>query len=156
MCSYSQWAIHILLFHTLVAQMDCKYLILYLDNLPIHLFLFQSLAINWFMILEVEYLYLRESMMQLACTELKTCNGGSSFDQLLPLKEKYHINDGSILVEGHITYNQMVLNFWRAFITTLFQFTAILCTLSISIRLGFFSNKRVSTKMDEINRRPAD
>ena len=62
-----------------------------------------ALLANLFVIAFVEYWYMRESLMQCACKEIGQCLGGSTFHQLLPLK-MLHINNGELLVDGHISY----------------------------------------------------
>jgi hypothetical protein len=48
---------------------------------PLHVILrWCSVALNWFIIIKVEYPYMKESLMQAACFQAKLCNGGSSFD----------------------------------------------------------------------------
>jgi len=93
--------------------------------------------------------------MQCACFSKGMCQGGSSFEQLQPLKS-LKLNDGQMLVDGYISNFWMQLQFWRAFLAVFLQFLALLCLLSLCRIVGFLSNQEVSKKMEDIMDRPDD
>ena len=66
------------------------------------------------------------------------------------------ITDGSILVDGVISYRWAAILFWRTLLTLVFHYLAILATLSLSMKLGFISNQIVETQIEEILDRPAE
>ena len=66
------------------------------------------------------------------------------------------INDGLILVDGQISFDWMVINFWRAFIVTTINYVSILAIIQLSRVLGFFSNVEIERKMEDILLRPQD
>jgi hypothetical protein len=102
----------------------------------------------------IEYWYLRESLMQCACYERGLCKGGSSFEEMAPLRG--FLNDGQLLVDGQLSPGWMQVLFWRSFIATTLHYMAILCTLSMCLKRGFLTNYEESQKMDDILDRPSD
>lgn len=114
-----------------------------------------SLFIHIFIIVVIETSYLRELILQLACFELGLCRGGSSFKQL-EILDQLKITNGSILVEGAISYRWAAILFWRTMVTLVFHYLAILATLSLSMKLGFVTNQIVETQIEEILDRPAE
>lgn len=87
-----------------------------------------ALTLNFGMIVVMEYYYLRESLLQAACFQKGLCTGGSSFNQLMILKDM-RITDGLILVNGEISYGWMQANFWRAFIVVTIHYINILALI---------------------------
>lgn len=63
-----------------------------------------SIVIHIFIITVIETFFLREIILQLACYEIEQCKGGSSFEEMEILKT-IKLTNGSILVDGVITYN---------------------------------------------------
>ena len=74
------------------------------------------------------------------------CNGGSSFSQLGPL-EKLHINNGSVLVNGKLTWPWINILFWRAFLALVCHYMSILLMGSLSLKLGVITNVIIETKI---------
>ena len=66
------------------------------------------------------------------------------------------INNGELLVDGHISYFWMQINFWRAFLAIYFSAMSILCVLSLSNSMGFLTNIQLETKIEDIIDRPMD
>jgi len=85
----------------------------------------KGMLFHIFVILCLDYLYMREYILQLACSTkgkppgLKLegmCAGGSSFGQLDFLKYNLQINDGLVLTDGRISYAWQTVMFWRTFL----------------------------------------
>lgn len=109
-----------------------------------------------FVLLCVDYLYMREYVMQAACTVRGLCQGGSSFDQLRFLRDTLHINDGLTLNHGTISFLWLNIMFWRTFVAMMLHFLQILCLQSLSLKLGFISNKKPDGVRDDIKDRPPE
>ena len=62
-----------------------------------------AFALHIVVILGLDYLYLREYLMQLACYVIGQCQGGSTFNEISFLKD-IHINNGLVLVNGKISF----------------------------------------------------
>ena len=83
------------------------------------------------------------------------CKGGSSFDQLRWVKGM-KINNGSVLVDGIITWPWQNVQFWRAFMALLSHYASILIIGSLSLKLGIVTNEIVETKIEELTDRPGE
>ena len=114
-----------------------------------------SLIIHVFVITVIETSYLRELILQLACYDLGLCRGGSSFNQLEILGDM-RLTNGSILVNGAISYRWAAILFWRTLLTLVFHYLCILATMSLSMKLGIVTNQIVETQIEEILDRPAE
>ena len=55
------------------------------------------------------------------------CAGGSSFDQLRYLRDNIKINDGLVLVDGHISFAWLNVMFWRTFVAFFLHILSLLC-----------------------------
>ena len=75
-----------------------------------------------------------------------SCKGGSSFGQLDILKGM-KINNGSVLVDGKITWLWINVLFWRTFLAMVCHYMSILLMCSLSLKLGILTNVIVETKI---------
>ena len=92
--------------------------------------------------------------MQLACyeigkcllliTDVDKCAGGNSFYELKVL-QAFKINNGSVLVDGRISWEWQNIMFWRTFICMVFHYCAILLTCSLSLKLGIIKQNKVES-----------
>ena len=80
-------------------------------------------------------------------------NGETSFKQL-DLHREWDLSTGTILVDGKISHAWVGILYTRTILATALHFMLILFTFYVSVRLGFFSNKRVDTKFEAIETRP--
>jgi hypothetical protein len=64
------------------------------------------------------------------------------------------LNNGSVLVNGRISEMWQNVLFWRAFAVMFFHYLAILLTMSLMLRLGWFSQVVVVTHVDDTISRP--
>eukprot|EP00347_Sterkiella_histriomuscorum_P014128 403362060 len=106
-------------------------------------------------ILGLDYLYMREYLIQLAGYVLELSKGGSTYNELSFLKS-ININNGLVLVDGKITFEWMNIMFWRTFAALTLHFMSLLVIQSLSLRLGYFYNKPTVMKREDIIIRPAD
>lgn len=67
-----------------------------------------------------------------------------------------HLTDGSILVDGSISYRWANALFWRTFVVLVCHYLCVVVTCSLCLRLGVLHNEIVETKMEEITERPAE
>ena len=51
------------------------------------------------------------------------------------------ITNGSILVNGVITYSWQMILFWRTMVTLVLHYLCILITLALSMKLGIVTNE---------------
>lgn len=86
---------------------------------------------------------------------IDACKGGSSFDQLGWIKGM-KINNGSVLVDGVITWPWQNIQFWRAFLALMTHYASILIIGSLSLKLGILTNQIVETKIEELTDRPGE
>lgn len=84
------------------------------------------------------------------------CRGGSSFDELKYLRDDLKINDGLVLNHGYISYVWQNIMFWRTFVAIFLHTLSLLSLQSLGLKLGFFTNKEISTRNDDIVERPGD
>jgi len=103
-----------------------------------------SVILHAFIIIVVETSYLRELILQLACYEIERCLGGSSFGEL-EILNSIRLTNGSILVEGVISFRWQNILFWRTFLALLLHYLSLLGVLSLSLKLGIVSNQIVET-----------
>ena len=99
---------------------------------------------------------MREYLMQTACEVKGLCLGGTSFDQLRFLRESLKVNDGLTLNRGYISFLWLNIMFWRTFMAMLLHFLQLLCLQSLSLRLGWFSNRTIAVQRDDIKERPPE
>jgi hypothetical protein len=121
---------------------------------------------NAFVIIALDYLYLREYIMQLACYTkgkkhflifLDKCRGGSSFNEINWLRDSLKINDGLVLdARGEISWIWLNVMFWRTFFAIFFHTLQILAIQSLALKLGVIDNKEISTRNEDIIDRPSD
>jgi hypothetical protein len=114
-----------------------------------------SLAIHIFTITVVETAFIRELILQLACYEIDQCRGGSSFNQMQVLNT-IKLTNGSILVDGFISFRWQNILFWRTFVALICHYLAMITTMSLSLKLGIFTNQIVETRLEEILERPTE
>ena len=67
-----------------------------------------------------------------------------------------HINNGSVLVDGIISYNWASILFWRTFLAITAHFLALFITFSMALKLGIFLETYVDPKMEEVLERPPE
>ena len=65
-------------------------------------------------------------------------------------------SDGSILVNGEITYVWMNIMFWRSFVAMILHYLCILTTMSLALKMGIFENKMLELQIEEIVERPTE
>ena len=106
-------------------------------------------------IVVIEVQFLRELIMQLACYQIGKCLGKSSFNQMKVL-QSLGFSDGSILVEGKISYVWMNVMFWRTFLAMILHYLCILTTMSLALKLGIFENRMLDLQIEEIEERPTE
>ena len=83
------------------------------------------------------------------------CKGGSSFSELWMMRG-LKLSNGSVLVNGEISWVWQNILFWRTFFCIVAHYIAILVTCSLCLKLGWFSNEIVDTKIEDILERPAE
>jgi hypothetical protein len=66
------------------------------------------------------------------------------------------INNGSVLVDGKISWTWQQIMFWRSFTALICHYMSILIIGSLSLKLGIISNQIVETKIEELADRPAE
>ncbi len=89
--------------------------------------------------------------------DLDKCRGGSSFGQVMWLRDSLRINDGLVLdSSGVITWPWLNVMFWRTFIAIFLHTLQILAIQSLALKLGVIENKEISTRNDDIIDRPSD
>jgi hypothetical protein len=86
---------------------------------------------------------------------LEQCQGGNNFNELEIMKG-LKFSDGSVLIEGKISWDWMVVLFWRSFLVLFFHYMCILLTGSLSLRLGWFEQRYIETQVDEEVERPSE
>ena len=64
------------------------------------------------------------------------------------------ITNGSILVDGMISFRWANVLFWRTFIAIICHYLCILATMALSLKLGIVTNQIVETQIEEILERP--
>lgn len=69
---------------------------------------------------------------------------------------KIYINNGSVLVDGTISYVWASILFWRTFLAIAAHFLAILITVSMALKLGILTESFVDQKMEEVLTRPPE
>jgi hypothetical protein len=84
------------------------------------------------------------------------CRGGSSFEELKYLRDDLKINDALVLNHGYISYEWQNIMFWRTFVAIFLHTLSLLSLQSLALKLGFFTNKEISTRNDDIVERPGD
>jgi hypothetical protein len=127
-----------------------------------------GIATHIFIILFIEGGFFRELLMQCACFEigkythtshylfsLEQCKGGNNFNELEIMKG-LKFSDGSVLIGGRISWDWMNILFWRSFLVLFFHYMCILLTGSLSLRLGWFEQRYIETKVDEDIERPSE
>lgn len=67
-----------------------------------------------------------------------------------------HINDGSVLRQGSISWEWMNVLFWRAFLSLLLHYLALLITCSLSLKLGWLTRKQFDSQNPEVLARPPE
>jgi len=67
-----------------------------------------------------------------------------------------HLNNGSVLVDGNISYVWASIFFWRAFLAMFMHYQAILVLASMSLKLGIFSQANLDIIHDEVISRPPE
>jgi len=67
-----------------------------------------------------------------------------------------HINNGSVLNDGKISYEWLNVMFWRTFAALVLHYLALLVTCSLSLKLGWLSKREVDTQIPDVVIRPAD
>jgi len=100
----------------------------------------------------MEIYYLRELLLQTSCIEIGKslkllilidfCKGGSSFDEL-EMFRKMHVNNGSVLYNGKITWEWANVLFWRTFFAITAHYLAVFIILSIGLKKGFIDEQRL-------------
>ena len=70
--------------------------------------------------------------------------------------ELIKVNNGSVLVEGRISWIWANIMFWRTFVAMVLHYIAILMTCSLSLRLGIFKQTMVETQISDVLTRPSD
>ena len=114
-----------------------------------------SLVIHTFTIVVIETAFLRELILQLACYEIEQCRGGSSFNEM-EILANIKLTNGSILVDGFISFRWQNILFWRTLVALTCHYFAMLATMSLSLRLGIITNQVVETQIEEIAERPME
>ena len=66
------------------------------------------------------------------------------------------INNGSVLVDGVITWPWANILFWRSFICLVCHYMAILITMSLALKLGIITQQSVETQIKDIVNRPSE
>ena len=66
------------------------------------------------------------------------------------------INNGSVLVNGVITWPWANILFWRTFICLVCHYMAVLLTCSLSLKLGIVTQISVETQIKDILERPSE
>lgn len=103
-----------------------------------------SIGIHIFIITVVETQFLRELILQLACYEISQCRGGSSFKQM-EILDTIKLTNGSILVDGFISWRWQNILFWRTVVCLICHYLCVLCTMALSLKLGIVTNQIVET-----------
>lgn len=86
---------------------------------------------------------------------LGQCLGGSSFYEL-KAAEALKINNGSVLVNGRISWEWQNVMFWRTFVVMVLHYICILMTCSLSLRLGIVRENEVESQIQDVLDRPSD
>ena len=66
------------------------------------------------------------------------------------------INNGSVLVNGSISWNWANVLFWRTFFAITAHYLALFITVSIGMKKGFIEEKFIDIKMEEVLHRPPE
>lgn len=66
------------------------------------------------------------------------------------------LTNGSILVDGTISYNWQMILFWRTLVALVCHYLCILLTCSLSMKLGVISNEELTLQIEEVHERPAE
>lgn len=66
------------------------------------------------------------------------------------------MNNGSLLVHGRITLAWQHILFWRSWIAVILHSLALLGTCSLSLKLGWFEQRHIVSKIEDILERPQD
>lgn len=100
----------------------------------------------------MEIYYLRELLLQTSTIEVGKSftplilvgysRGGSSFDELEILR-RLHVNNGSVLYQGYITWEWANILFWRTFFAITAHYLAVFIMLSIGLKKGFLDETRL-------------
>jgi hypothetical protein len=114
-----------------------------------------GIATHIFIILFIEGGFFRELLMQCACMEKGRCAGGNNFNELAVMKA-LKFSDGSVLIEGKISWEWMNVLFWRSFLVMYFHYMAVLLTGSLSLRLGWTEQRYIETQVEEEVERPSE
>ena len=70
--------------------------------------------------------------------------------------EAIKLTNGSILVDGFITWRWQNILFWRTVVAIICHYLCILCTMALSLKLGIVTNQIVELQIEEILERPAE
>ena len=70
--------------------------------------------------------------------------------------EAFGINNGSVLVKGHISWLWMNILFWRTFVTLTIHYLAIMYTGNLALKLGICEQRTIERRItvEEIDPRP--
>ena len=66
------------------------------------------------------------------------------------------LTNGSILNDGFISFTWQNILFWRTLIALVCHYFSILATMSLSLKLGIWTNQIVETTIEEIMERPME
>ena len=67
-----------------------------------------------------------------------------------------HINNGSVLKNGGISWTWMNILFWRAFFALVIHYLALMITCSLSLKLGWLSRREFDTQNPDVVARPPE
>ena len=67
-----------------------------------------------------------------------------------------HINNGSVLVNGYITWRWANVMFWRTFFAISAHYLAVYITLSLCLKKGFLTESYDEKTFEEVYNRPSD
>jgi hypothetical protein len=66
------------------------------------------------------------------------------------------INNGSVLVNGSISWAWANVLFWRTFFAVTAHYLALFIIVSIGMKKGFFEEKFIDIKLEEVLHRPPE
>ena len=66
------------------------------------------------------------------------------------------VNNGSVLVNGYITWPWANVLFWRTFFAITAHYMSVFIMASIGMKRGFFVEEAVDLKMEEVLNRPPE
>lgn len=67
-----------------------------------------------------------------------------------------HINNGSVLKNGSISWTWLNVLFWRTFFALILHYLALMITCSLSLKLGWLSRREYDSQNPDVVARPPE